>query len=412
MAIITDPPIQVSAADPEYRQSRSEFNPMLFHIGSNLYQVLVAAQDVQRKLGVFKRAVSDLQGAWAVKDAAGSPDAGFQLGYLYPVLNAGTGVITVFYILTSDSLFHACTFDTNTDTWGTPTSGASYGATSGAFNREFIAYRKSTGDLVGLFNTSTNLYYFTLIAGVWSSVTSILGSLAKLTGNGVVDSVDGFGFFVQQSGTIVSYRYLDASFTLSAATALTGSRTNKRTTAVLSGTSIAVSYTLTNGDVVARISPSFTAPAFTNYTIYSVSSVSESTSYASIAVGIAGDLNDFFVVTNFNVSPIIDEFRQSTFDGSSWSTPVVYYDETANPPADTVPDPLDQFLHTGDFLELAEQGWVGATTMETVDLDATQWCTGFFLEPPPPAPGCPTIYVARQPQPDAPEPPPPPGWPV
>ncbi len=408
MPVVTDPPVQVSA-DPEYRQSRSEFNPMYLHIGTNLYQVLVAAQASQRKLGIFKRAESDTFGAWAVQDAANSPNASFQVGYLYPVLNPSTGVIRVFYILTSDNLFHACDFDTNTDTWGAPSSGASYGATSGAFNREFVAYGKATGDFVGVFNTSTNLYYFTLIAGVWSSVTSVRTGLSKLTGNGVVDSADGFGFFTQESGTIVSYRYLDAAFTLSGATALTGSRTSKRTTAVAFGTGLAVSYTLTNGDVVARISASFTAPSFTDYTIYSVASIDETTSYASIAVGLASDLNVFFVVSNYNSLIIVDEFRQSTFTGAAWSTPTVFYDETANPPADTVPDPTNQFLHTGDFIELAE-GWTGATTMETIDADETQWCTGFFLEPPAPVEGCPTIYVARQPQPDAPAPPPPPGW--
>ncbi len=394
MPVITDPPIQVSASDPEFRQSRSEFNPMYFEIGDQLYQVLVAAQDTQRRLGVFKRATADVAGAWVRQDDAGSPDPTFQLGYLYPVLDSGTGIIRVFYILTSDSLFHYCDFDTNTDTWGTPASGASYGAVSGIFNREFLAYEKSNGDYVGLFNTSTNLYYFTVIAGVWSSVTSIRAGLSKLTGNGVVDSADGYGFFTQESGTIVSYRYLDAAFTLSGATALTGSRSNKRTSAVLFGTSIAVAYTLTNGDVVARISPSFTAPAFTNYTIYSVASVDETTSYGTVAVGLAGDLNLFFVVTNFNVSPIVDEWRQSTFDDiSTWSTPIVYYDETDNPPDDTVPDPLNQFLHTGDFIELTDVGWTAATTMET-EVTGDQWCTGFFLEPPstppsPPTPACP-----------------------
>ncbi len=380
MPVVTTP-VQVSA-DPEFRQSRSEFNPMEFQVGDQLYQVLVAAQDVQRRLGVFKRAVSDDGGDWARKDDAGSPDAGTQLGYLYPVLNASTGVIRVFYILTGDSLFHYCDFDTNTDTWGTPSSGASYGATSGAFNRSFLAYRKSNGDYVGLFNTSTNLYYFTVIAGVWSSVTSILTALATLAGNGVVDGADGFGFFTHESGTIVSYRYLDASFTLSGATALTGSQSNKRSTAVAFGSGIAVGYTLTDNDVVVRISPSFTAPVFTGYTIYTAASVDESTSYASIAVGLASDLNLFFVVTNFNSDPIVDEFRQSTFDGvSTWSAPTLFYDETAHPPADTVPDPLNQFLHTGDFRELP-QGWSGASTMETIDSDDTQWCTGFFLEPP------------------------------
>ncbi len=389
MPVVTSPPVQISASDPEFRQSRSEFNPDYLQVGTNLYQVLVAAQASQRKLGVFKRATSNVGGAWVVQDSSNSPDAGFQVGYLYPVYNSSTGIIRVFYILTGDSLFHYCDFDTNTDTWGAPIASSSYAGASGVFNRSFLAYQKSNGDYVGLFNTSTDLYFFTVIGGVSSAITSLLTATATLVGNGVVDGADGFGFPTQESGTIISYRYLDVAFTLSAATALTGSRSNTRVTSVAFSTGIAIAYTLTNGDVVARVSPSFTVPVFTNYTVYSTISSDENTSYASIATGIGADLNLFFVVTNYNVSPIVDEWRQSTFNGTTWPTPIVFYDETANPPPDTVPDPTNQFLHTGNFIELTA-GWTGATTMET-EVTGTQWCTGFFLEGGEVAPGTLTL---------------------
>lgn len=394
MPTVTDPPVQVSASDPEYRQSRQETNPFYFEIGSNLYQVLVAAQGSQRKLGIFKRATSSLQGAWTVQDAANSPDATHQLGYLYPILNGTT--IYVFYILTSDNLFHMCTFDTLTDTWGAPTSGASFAGASGVFNRNFTAYQQSGGDFVVVFATSTNLYYATLSSGVWSAITNIFsGTVSKLY-SGVVDGADNFWFLMVTTGTTLELRTINASFALSSAQNLTTTLnfTAARPSIVFSDSnSIAVGYILTGGDFRVTIGTPLSAPVYTEKVVATPSAGTVAFSYATLAVGTGGDLNAFWVSLDYTVVPIIDQLNQSVFSGTAWGAASVYYDETANPPPNSETDPTLQFIHTAQAIQLS-QGWTVATTMETEFFSPSHqfWCTGFFLEPPstPPPPTGPT----------------------
>ncbi len=384
MPTITTPPVQVST-DPEFRQSRSELNPFSFQVGAQLYQVLVAAQDVQRRLGVFKRATADVGGAWVRQDDAGTPDAGNQLGYLYPVFDSNTGIIRVFYILTSDSLFHYCDFDTNTDTWGTPSPGASYGATSGAFNRNFIAYQKSNSDFVGVFSTSTNLYYFTVIANAWSGVTVLLGSGATHLYDGFVDGSDNFYFLLVETSAHLNWRIIDPSFGISAFHTFTSTLdfvAARPAIIQVDSTTAAVGYEVTDGlrALIATVITNFnTVPVYTPNTI-AIPATTEALSYATFAIGLDGKLNAFYVRLDYIVDPIVDQLEQSVFDGANWVAGTVYYDATANPPSDTVPDPLNQFIHTAQPIELP-QGWSMATTMETIDGDDNQWCTGFFMDP-------------------------------
>ena len=79
MPTITTTPVQV-ASDPQYRMNNSELLPFIFEIGSDTYQVFVAAQDLvaTHTIGIFKRATSDVGGAWTQLDSSNQPDPGNQ----------------------------------------------------------------------------------------------------------------------------------------------------------------------------------------------------------------------------------------------------------------------------------------------------------------------------------------------
>src|SRR5690348_946019 len=124
MPVITAQPIQLSNTPP-YRQAGGtnfgELNPFCFKVGSNLYWLAAETQTTAgKRIGMFKRAVADSQGAWADQpdglDSANSPDAGNQSGRLEVFDDTqNTGKICILYLLNDLTSLKIVTFDTGTD---------------------------------------------------------------------------------------------------------------------------------------------------------------------------------------------------------------------------------------------------------------------------------------------------------
>src|SRR5882724_7119208 len=120
MATVTDTPVQV-ASNLQYRMNSSELGPFVFEIGSNIYQVLVAAQDLTtHTIGVFRRATSDNAGDWTQLDSGNQPNPGNQSGAVQSTYNPARGKIAVVYLSGSSTGFKLCEFDIASGLWGTP----------------------------------------------------------------------------------------------------------------------------------------------------------------------------------------------------------------------------------------------------------------------------------------------------
>ncbi len=394
MALVTLAPVLVDSTGFS-RQITAELNPMEFKVGENLYAFLIS--QVTSNFGIFKS--TDGGAAWVEKDAAGSPDS-----------NASSAVLngTTICVNAGGTLVE---FDTGTDTYGTPgDSGGLSGPIYAQADGTYVALDAATGTHIRY-----STYKFT--DGFWVGPTNLLAGnlpLASVIG----DSTDA-GHVSYYDGTDLKYFRLSSGFIVgSQATLGAISGSQLRTSSVIWGGRVAIGWA-DGSHIKVSIGAPLSAPAFSTSTVYTRLSSDEDVSYPTLLVDNDGNLRCFFVVTNYNTDPFIDELRVSTStDGSTWSTPVVFYDEITNPPADSVPDQESQFIHTGDVQQLSDGRVVFITALETSD-DGSAHCTGFALIFAPVTitcqivitGGCPTIYVARQPQPDAPAPPPPPGIP-
>ncbi len=106
---------------------------------------------------------------------------------------------------------------------------------------------------------------------------------------------------------------------------------------------------------------------------------------------------------------VIHLFTATDLNGP-WSGPSVYYNLETNPPS---PPPTAHEIYPL-YVRYMADGNLGVTfgALYQITPPPISWCGVLVYLPesgPPPPEGCPTIYVARQPQPDAPAPPPPPG---
>lgn len=404
MPVITAQPIQLSTTPP-YRQAGGtnfgELNPFCFKVGANLYWLAAEVQSTSgKRIGMFKRAVSAAQGTWADQpnglDSANAPDTGSQSGRLQVFDDtAATGKIAVLYLLTDLVSLKICEFDVNTNTWGTPTAAV----TVADLSNKWGFTRRSDGTYVVIGGRTGHLYYILNSGGVWGSITdtSLAASVGVLAG-GLIDASDNSYILLNETGTAMSIRHLDSSNVLSSGVTITTvlATAAKRPGMCFQGPSgIAVGWVPTSGgnhgDVMVSLAPDAVTPVFTDYDVYSSHGPFLNEVHSYITPVLAADattLNVFFVAVDNDVP--LDQLMQSAFDGvSTWSAPIVYYDEITNPPLNGVTPPgnVSQFIHTLQAIELP-QGWSVATAMETVNQGVPEgpppdlWCTGEFMDPP------------------------------
>ncbi len=351
---VTLPPVLI---DPTgfSRQTTSELNPMEFKVGENLYAFLIS--QVTSKFGIFKS--TDGGATWVEKDAAGSPDS-----------NASSAVLngTIICVNAGGTLVE---FDTGTDTYGTPgDSGGLSGPIYAQADGTYVALDAATGTHIRY-----STYKFT--DGFWVGPTNLLAGnlpLASVIG----DSVDA-GHVSYYDGTDLKYFRLSSTFVVgSQATLGVISGSQLRASSVIWGTKVAIGWA-DGSNIKVSIGTPLGGPTFSTSTVYARLSSDEDVSYPTLLVDKDGNLKTYFVVTNYNTDPFIDELRVSTSaDGATWPTPTVFYDEIANPPADSVPDQAGQFIHTGDVKQLSSGRVVFITALETSD-DGNAHCTGFAL---------------------------------
>ncbi len=368
-------PIQVSS-DPQFRDSASEINPDLFTVGSNLYRVLVASQG-EAKIGVFKRAVSDVNGAWVEKDSANSPDNTTQSGYFNAVLN-GTKV-AILYLKSDTVSLKIVEFETATDTYGSPTAALTISASAGTF---CFFLRGAVYTVIG--SGGANTYAVTNTGGTWSSITNLFGAPITILYGGVLNAFGKYFFIYNQVSFHLEFASLDASLVYTHLHTFTNnlrSITETNSIVSLSTTSLAVGFISTAPGGIAFgvtiVGGLDTTPGYANTPGVYAQGVTETIGYPTLALGLGGTLNAFYVRKDVTTTPVVNEIDRSVYSGSAFFPVAALYDAVAFPPAGGVSD-TSQVIRAIQPVAFGS-GWELALTLNTfVDPDTFQ--TGFFLD--------------------------------
>lgn len=384
MPVFTDPPVLV---DPIAfsRQSRAEENHFIFqHLGIQ-YLVLVPGTTGSNGLGVFVSTDDGL--TWAEVDAANKPPNTPRAPAVF--YNSGAGTLEIFYRNASGHAIVTFTLAGLSSTWGTP------GANLAANIPDDVFFAQKSDNSYVLFTPSTafnHIAYYTNTAGVWSTSTDIFAGAFSNSGTGVkggaLTTGDVSFFTTIDNSSSVKVHRVDAAFGITSHTL--GGGINNRTSVLLDeGNDNVVVNWNGNQEIYADIGTPLSAPTYTHYTLFSEGG-SSTVSYPFLVIDADGKYNSLFTQVDYSTTPITDVLWQTVFDGiSAWSTPVVYYDEEANPPSDSVPDQNNQFIHTGDAVLLSSGHLLVVIAMETVDgSPEVDHCTGFVLPFPaaPPTP--------------------------
>lgn len=412
MATITSTPVQVPS-NGQYTQFTNQQNPFYVEIGANLYQVLFSSQGTSpaNKIGIFKRAVTSVGGAWAEQDAAHSPDQGNQSGY--GMVSVSGTTITVAYLQTGQVNLVRCTFDTTTGLWGTPSSAfvlpqaVSY----------FAFVQRSDSVYVVIAATTFRLYYLTSSGTGWSARTEVLPSGGNVL-SGVVDTSDNihflFNIFVSGAGVSVIYLRLSSTYVLVnplMAVANSVSFAGGGLPAIMIwGTKLVITYFPTSGPgagtaraLIGSPLPNLTNADFTDVLIYTPSGLSEHVSYLQPAIGTGSILTVFFVDTNFTIG--INQIMQAIFNGLAWSVSI-FYDAITNPALNALAGSTSaQRVQTAQGIQLTA-GWTVATSVVIEDAanPPATFVSAEFLEasvsppvppspPPPSGPGTITCQI-------------------
>ncbi len=218
MPTINTTPVQVPS-NGRYNQYQNQDNPFYVKVGTSLYQVLFSAQgpSVPRAVGIFKRTANAVGTAWTEKDAANSPDQGNQAGIGCVSVN-GT-VITIAYILFASTALRLCSFDTSTDTWGTPGDTTTLPDFLATPSFHFCFVQRSDDTFVVVAAAQFYTYYLTNIAGVWGTATSVL-PIGGVVCCGVIDSTDTIHIAISTTLGQIDYRQLSSGYVLGGATTI------------------------------------------------------------------------------------------------------------------------------------------------------------------------------------------------
>lgn len=366
-ALVTLAPVQIDPVKYS-RQFSIEINPMgPFLVGSNLYIVL-QEQTSGEFVGVFKS--TDSGATWANMDSAHRPSNNIGKNVFF---DSATGLIHVSTVsLGGGGGWSVYTFDTGTDLW------SAAGPLATPTGSKSAIYVKSDGTLVNLYEFA-DVERRTFAAGTWAAAASLIA------GNNVqgalVDGSDN-GHVLYNSGATLKYVLASPTYVAGSPVSL-GTFDLGRPDFKFWGPNVVAAWTNTHSLVVAIGTP-LSGAAFTNYTV-ATSALSDHLSYPTLAVDKDGNLVVFWVEIDYSQSPVVDRLWMSTFDGvSSWGAPVLFYDEITNPASNAIEkhtgNDTDQFIHTGDALQLADGTWIYATAMETWDpLPIGFQCTGFAL---------------------------------
>lgn len=376
-ALVTRPPVLVDTVGFA-RQFSDEVNPWLFFTGGSLYVVMVPVQSLTPNVaaGVWKSADGT---AWAPKDQANAPGVPAP-GYTGKCcnINPATGEISILLNDNSNSERLVATFATASELYAALSAGSPV-LTGAAFA---AIYQQSNGKVVSPQNSIVaglnKLRELDLDGGVWAGPNQLGNVASPLVYGCAPDSSDRGHLFYADAAFNLQYALISAALTLGVPVQVAssanwdGNDIDQRTW----NNKIAVAFT--NSDVLyVAIGSPLAGAAFSVFTVGSVPS-SGNLQYPTLAEDRNGKLVVFVAWTDFSGAPV-DQLLMWTFDGgSSFGSPVLFYDEIANPPANSVPQ-VNQFIHNGAAHQFANGSWVFITDLEVKPDGVHIYCAAHSL---------------------------------
>lgn len=378
----TNAPVQVSS-DAQYRPFTPGIGPYEFKVGTNLYQVLVSAQggSPEGKVGMFKRAIANVGGAWAEMNAAGSPDQGNQSGYGKAVLSVSGTIITVAYLVTGQLNLKLCSFNTMTDSWGSPTAAVTVESALGTF----AFGQQPSGQYVIVAGGINHLYYITNLGGVWSAIQNIFLNPRTTVYDGFVDSTGATHFVAQLVPPGAEYRRLSPTFVIGSPQgvlqSITLTSSGWPSVVPWGSTGIAIGYLDQGGmtplSAEVQTGAPLGAPILSGPYVIHTPTGSETVSWVRPVTAADGtSLSVFYVDIDYTLP--MDQVSQSNFNGTTWSAPTKFYDAVANPPTGGTTPASSQFIQAIQAMQLSPQGWTVAAAMQIGT--SPVYSTGEFLE--------------------------------
>lgn len=396
MAVISLAPIRVDAsAIWDSRASavvsndgRALYFEFLF-LG-NVYLVLV--DNGRQRGGVWKSTDDGL--SFTRLDTANEP-ATSAINSNMSAFDPATGTIYIVYVSGGNTIcapFYCAGGTPGGDVYGTRISGAGT-YVAGAAQLGFLStgtVRLVWGDLgVG------DVLMRDFAAGAWGAISTIatIGTGSNDMGSSIVDASDRMWILANViNGAVfeVDIFYIDSGGTASTPDTISGVKRGGTGNAVIDGNAVTFPYiSSTFGDpsrwipVAIRGTP-LSAPAWTVEQVDPGMVAPQpptigTADYPTIFLDKDGHPTYLWVIVDNVNFDDPDELWMVKRIAGVWGTPVLFFDAIANPPADGATG-FDQFIHTGQGLQLPNGNYIFITALETIDpITFEPDCTGFAL---------------------------------
>ncbi len=374
MPLVTTPPININNATD---RGEAPFSGP-FEIGANFYLVTIESTPVQG-IHVWKSADKL---TWALKDSANQPSA---TGGFYDVVLIGTVFSIAFAQGSPASTLEVITFDTGTDTYGTPAVDSTFSLVS---NVRMVAL--SDNSLVLVYQKpDTSIKFTTFAAGVFGVEVAFAAAASQFVASAVVDAIDVTHVFWSKTvagtttlnHTKITAGVVGAPQAVHANGNSTFTRTGK-SNAVIWGTKLVFPSCDDAGNLAGVwIGTPIAAPVWTFTLVDTIDWAgagfpAESDDETFVFVD-SGTLYVFWIALDpSDPSNVLDREYFSSNDGSGWADPAIFYDAVTDPQTfDPVSDE-DQFIHVTNFTKLSDGSFGGLIALET-----PTFCAPFYLLP-------------------------------
>lgn len=386
---VTKPPLLINNATD--RGTAMFSGP--FEIGSNLY--IVTQQDSLSfppppasgtpSPGIHVWKSPDFGLTWTLQDPTHAPATPTR----FDTVLVGTTIYIAYSDYTSNVL-KITTFNTTTNLYGTIVS-SGYDITvapprTGALSNGTV--------YIFYVNSDTTLRYTTFASGVFGSELTFSAAATQSWRSLVVSGTDVIHLFWSKnvSGTSTLYYNTITSGVVSSAQTISSNTSNRFVVSGQSRSAIfnnAIYFPSANSTSKTGVwvGTPVSAPVWSFVLVDDIN-------WTGLGYPTEGDVETFLVLGNSllyvfwtslsydsypNAAGIIDRIYCKSYDGATWSSPVIFYDNVTNPDVNSHVDPFDQFIHFSSVVVLSNTHFGVLTTLEEKRDNVHLFCAPYYL---------------------------------
>lgn len=332
----------------------SSANPYLFVISGSIYLV-EQGETSGGQVGIWK---CDIAGsACNQMDAAGRPSDGRAQFVAFSAASSSTIEVVYASQASPTNQIKFVTFDTSTDTWGSPSAALTLALPMGIlpFDQGSSLFKKNDGTyylyMVDDVAAVARIGYYTFSAGTWSSFTPVIADTsAALYSVTRDDSTEEVHIFFRDLTISSEFGYVKIASDNTPGTpvllpASQNASNTDRVTAKVVGSTLYAIYNDTEGAGmtcplppglyrVMELSTPTSSTSFTSTIVFSAPDCDSQTrtGWGTVAVDAGTRVNAFWTFHDSSGSPVILSIYQSVLNGGVWGAPTVFYDQVANGP--------------------------------------------------------------------------------